>query len=463
MMQIRTIALACIWAPFLAGCLSPGPLPRLNNADVPAAFEEKAAADAPIWPARDWWHGFSSAELDGLIATTQAGNLSVGAAEARVLQADARVRQAGAALLPAIDLGGAAGREFSSRSDSFGLSLGASYELDFWGRNSNALAAAIAAGSATRADRETVALTATTSVANTYFQLLSFRERLSIARLNLENALGVLMVTQARVRDGIATPLELAQQRAAIAAQQAAIPQFEQQELQTRAALAVLLGRPPEGFDVTAQDVEAFALPAVAPGLPSQLLTRRPDVALAEANLEAAHADVAVARAAMFPSITLTGAGGVRSVVLGELLTNPATNFSLGAALAQTVFDAGRLAAATHEARAREQELLANYRNSAIAAFSDVESALGAIGHLAEQESYLAEQALQAERAFDIAQARYREGVADYLTVLDAQRTLYLARDQLGQIKVQRLLGIVALYKALGGGWQNPSATLATD
>jgi outer membrane protein TolC len=190
-------------------------------------------------------------------------------------------------------------------------------------------------------------------------------------------------------------------------------------------------------------------------------LTRRPDVAVAEANLEASHANVAVARAAMFPSITLTGAGGLQSAVLGTLLSNPITSFSLGASLAQTVFDAGRLAAVTREARARETEILANYRNVAITAFSEVETALGSIGHLAEQESFLVEQVAQAEQAFNIAQARYREGVADYLTVLDAQRTLYQARDQLGQIKLQRLVAIVALYKALGGGWQSPAATLA--
>ena len=460
-MQIKKIALACVCPALLAGCLSAGPLPTLNNADVPAAFEQAAPADAPIWPAPDWWRGFSSPELDGLIATTQAGNLTLAAAEARVLQADARVRQAGAALLPTVDFGADARREFVSSSDAFGLSLGASYELDFWGRNRNTLNAAIASGNATRADRETVALTATTSVANTYFQLLSFRERLSIARLNLENSLGVLMVTEARVRNGIASQLELAQQRAAIASQQAVIPQLEQQELQTRAALAVLLGRPPEGFDVTAQDLEDFVLPEVAPGLPSQLLTRRPDVAVAEANLEASHANVAVARAAMFPSINLTGAGGLQSAVLGTLLSNPITSFSLGASLAQTVFDAGRLAAVTEEARARETEILANYRNVAITAFSEVETALGSIGHLAEQQSFLIEQVAQAEQAFNIAQARYREGVADYLTVLDAQRTLYQARDQLSQVKFQRLVAVVALYRALGGGWQNPAATLA--
>jgi NodT family efflux transporter outer membrane factor (OMF) lipoprotein len=460
-MRLRKIALLSVSAALLSGCLSVGQPPPLNNADVPAAFEQMASNDAPIWPSPDWWHGFQSPELDGLIATAQAGNLSLAAAEARVVQADARVRQAGASLLPTVGLSADASHSFTPNFSNVGLSLGASYEVDLWNRNRNALAATVASGNATRADRETVALTATAGVANTYFQLLSLRDRLAIAHLNLDTALSVLMVTESRVRNGIATPLELAQQRAAIAGQQAQIPALEQQELQTRAALAVLLGRPPEGFDVTGKEVESLALPEIAPGIPSQLLARRPDVATAEANLYAAHADIAVARAALFPSISLTGSGGLQSTGLTELVTNPINSFSLGASLVQTVFDAGRLQAVTDEARAREQELLANYRNTAITAFSEVETTLGSIGNLAEQEMYLADQVMQSETAFDIANARYREGVADYLTVLDAQRTLYGARDSLSQVRLQRLLAVVALYKALGGGWQNPTPVFA--
>src|SRR5262249_27136473 len=157
------------------------------------------------------------------------------------------------------------------------------YEFDFWGRNHDLLAAAQAVSKATNADRETVALTATAGTANTYFQLLSLRQRLSIARLNLEPAQAVLTLTEARVRDGVATQRYLAQQRAQIAGIQSTIPQLEQQELQARAALAVLLGLAPEGFEVTGSDVEGLALPTVAPGLPAELLTRRPDIVAAEA------------------------------------------------------------------------------------------------------------------------------------------------------------------------------------
>jgi len=306
-----------------------------------------------------------------------------------------------------------------------------------------------------------VALTATAATASTYFQLLSLRERIEIARLNLENARSVLMVTESRVRNGIASQLELAQQRSTIAGQEAAIPQLEQQELETRAALALLLGRPPEGFDVQAQALTEIAAPAVAPGLPSELLARRPDVVAVEASLEAANANLAVARAELLPSISLTGSGGVSSGTLTGLVTNPFFAAGIGLSLAQTIFDSGRREAVTDEARAREQELLLAYRSATITAFSEVETTLGSIANLEAQEMYQAEQVAQSEIAFNIAEARYREGVDDFLVVLDSQRSLYQARDQFGLIRLQQLLALVALYKALGGGWEDPNANLA--
>jgi NodT family efflux transporter outer membrane factor (OMF) lipoprotein len=462
-MSLRKILLAGAAAGLLSACAGTLPSPTTLPAPMaPQAFEQPIATDAPLWPTVDWWKGFGSTELDHLIATTQSGNLDLAAAEARVLQADARVRQSGAALLPTVSLNGDATK--IQNGGAFRAGLGASYELDFWGRNHDILRAAQAASKASSADRETVALTATAGTATTYFQLLSLRQRLTIARQNLETAQAVLTITEARVRDGVATQLELAQQRAQIAGIQSTIPQLEQQELQTRSALALLLGLPPEGFNVAGADVDSIALPAVAPGIPAELLTRRPDIVAAEAGLESAHANVAAARAAFFPSINLTASGGLASVALTGLIANPTTSFALGLSIAQTIFDAGRLTAQSDEARAREQELIAAYRSAAITAYSEVENSLGGIANFAEQESYQAEQVTQSEQAFNIAQVRYREGVADYLTVLDAQRTLYSARDQLGQVKLLRLQALVGLYKALGGGWTDPSpSTLARE
>ena len=460
-MSAKKVLLAGVCALALSACATTSPVPQLASSDVPMAFEQPVAEAAPIWPKPDWWRGFGSDELDGLIISAQTGNLDLAAAETRILQADARVRQVGSALLPTVSIGGDTNLQTGSNATPTGLSIGASYEFDFWGRNRSLLTAAQASNRATRADRETVALTATATTATTYFQLLSLRERLEIARLNLENAESVLAVTDARVRNGAASPLELAQQRQTIAGQQAQIPQLEQQELETRAALAVLLGRPPEGFDVTARDLTAIEAPGVAPGLPSELLTRRPDVVTAEANLEGANANLAVARAALLPSISLTASGGISTGTLTGLVTNPIYSAGIGLSLAQTIFDAGRREAVTDEARAREQELLLSYRSTVIIAFSEVETTLGSIANLNEEVMFREEQAAQAEIAFNIAQARYREGVDDFLVVLDAQRSLYELRDQLQQTRLQQLLQLVALYRALGGGWEDPNATVA--
>ena len=201
----------------------------------------------------------------------------------------------------------------------------------------------------------------------------------------------------------------------------------------------------------------------VAPGLPSELLARRPDLATAEANLAAAHADVAAARAAMLPDITLTAGAGLQNPALNAaVLTLGGTGFALnlGAALVHTIFDGGRLEAKSAEAEAREEELLAAYRSAVIAAFGDVENALGSLAHLAAQEKALQEQRAQAEGVLRAAQRKYTVGGADFLVVTDAQRSLYAVRDQLSDIRRARLTASVTLFKALGGGWQaNPGGT----
>jgi multidrug efflux system outer membrane protein len=451
----------------IAGCAT-GPMPVLETTDVPPMWEQPVALNAPLWPEADWWTGFSSDELDDIILAVEAGNLDLTAAELRIRQADARVRIAGSALLPGISAGLDGSRSgdlgnASSFGDSFGADFRASYELDFWGRNRADLQAAQASRDATRADRETIALTAVSAAANTYFQVLSLRERLEIARLNLEIAQSVLEVTESRLRNGIATPLELSQQLGTIAGQRAVIPQLEQQVLAARAALAILTGQPPEGFVIASENLGQIETPNIAPGLPSDLLLRRPDIVAAEADLVSAHANLAAARAALFPSISLTAGGGLSSNTLIGLLRDSALGLSIGAGLSQTIFDAGARQAQRDIAEAAELETLANYRSVVISAFADVEIALGNIANLAEQEIYEIEQTEQAQFAFDIVTARYREGAVDFLTLLDAQRTLYQARNSLSQIKLSRLQAVVALFQALGGGWHAEQTFLAEN
>jgi len=445
----------------LAACATTPP-PGLKAGDVPATFEQKTIANAPMWPAKDWWTNYNDPQLSTLMEQAQANNLDIAQAAARLRQADARARQAGAALLPQVgasaNLDTLYGRAngISVRETDYNAGLDVSYELDFWGKNRDLLDSAKAQLRASQADRATVALSVASGVATTYFQLLSLRERLSVARANLKSAEDILGVVQRRVTAGYSASADLIQQRAALAAQQAQIPALEQQALEARNALAILLGRPPEGFTVTGESLGGLMPPAVAPGLPSALLARRPDIMAAEANLAAAHADLAAARTAYFPSISLTANGGVAYPALAAAIdTLPGVGLAAGAGagLAQIIFDGGRTEGRIEESRAREEELLAAYRAAVIASFSDVENGLGSFAHLGAQESALQEQANQAERVLNAARRRYLAGAADFLVVTDAQRALYTARDQLSDIRRARLTASVALFKAMGGGF----------
>jgi len=445
----------------LAGCAAIPP-PSLPPGDVPAAFEQPAVKNAPIWPSADWWNGFGDAQLTALIQKARTANLDLAQAEARLRQADARARQAGAALLPTLGLNANVNslygqtRGVSARETDYSAGLAASYELDFWGKNRDLANAAEAARAASAADRQTVALTVTGSVANSYFQLLALRERIAVAQANLASSQSILNVVQRRVTAGYSAAADLLQERANMAAQQATLPALQQQELETRDALAILLGRPPEEFAVTGTGLGTLAAPAVAPGLPSALLTRRPDVASAEANLVAAHANLEAARTAFLPSITLNASAGLQYPALAAAIdTLPGLGFgaAIGAALVQTIFDGGKNQAIADEARAKEEELLAAYRAAVLNAFSDVENALGNVNHLAAQEAALREQVAQAEKVLGAARRKYVGGYSDFLTVTDAERNLYAARDQLSDIRRARLAASVTLYKALGGGF----------
>ena len=241
--------------------------------------------------------------------------------------------------------------------------------------------------------------------------------------------------------------------------QRAALLPLEQQERQTLAALAILIGRVPEGFDVKATGVADLAVPAINAGLPAELLVRRPDLASAEAQLTGANADLAAARAAMLPSIQLTGSAGTASAALLSFASGGASStIGLALSLLQPIFDGGRLRGQMSIAESRERELVENYRKAILAAFKDVEDALVAASRQAQQETLQQQVQAQAREALRLAEIRYREGADDLLTVLDAQRTLFNAQDQLAQIRLNRLEAAVSLYKALGGGWNAASA-----
>jgi multidrug efflux system outer membrane protein len=219
-----------------------------------------------------------------------------------------------------------------------------------------------------------------------------------------------------------------------------------------------LAGSPPEGFRIAGSTITGLDVPRAGPGLPADLLVRRPDLASAEARLSAARADVEVARAALLPNISLTGSAGLASNLLINFLNAPTAALGLGAALLQPIFDGGRLRAQVDVAASRERELVENYRKAVFAALADVENALAAGGRAAAQELLQEKIVEQARLALRLAEIRYREGADDLLTALDAQRTLFQAEDQLAQIRFSRLQGSVGLFKALGGGWKIPES-----
>jgi outer membrane protein, multidrug efflux system len=456
---------ACIFGTVLAACAE-HPVPTLTPSDTPRSFEQVGTAAEPLWPQSDWWKGFGDPQLSQLIARAQQENLDLYQATARVRQADARARQAGASLLPTVNLNASA-TSFYGRSGSqsehetdYGANLGVSYDLDFWGKNRDAVRSSDAALRASQADRATVALTVTASVATTYFQLLALQDRIAVARANLAASHSILELVQRRVDVGFSASADLTQQRANVAAQEAALPALEQQALEARGALAILLGVPPEGFEIQPAQLAQLSAPIVHPGLPSELLTRRPDIISAESALAAAHADLSAARKAFLPSISLTANGGVAYPALAAAVkTLPGFGLAAngGASIVQLIFDGGRQRARVDEASAHEEELLGAYRSAVIASFSDVENALGNTQHLSEQLAALQRQVDHEERVLAAAQRRYRAGAADFLVVTDAQRSLYAARDQLTDVRRAQLASVVTLFKALGGGWTAPS------
>jgi multidrug efflux system outer membrane protein len=439
--------------------------PAYKRPDIPSAAQWRETPDdnaAAVWPSADWWHAFGSQKLDELIAEAQRSNDDLGAAIARVEEADAQVRIAGAALLPSLDLGATATRQESQPSrtgrsgtfNTFNPELTASYELDFWGKNRALKQAARATAIASHYDKETVALTVISSVATTYFQSLQFRDRLQVARENLANGEKILHGLQLQKTAGIATGLDVAQQETAVALLSAAIPPLEQQFRQTVNALAVLVGRTPESIDVDTGTLNTLTLPKLVAGLPSQLLARRPDVAGSEQQLIAANADITVARAALFPSIQLTASGGYASSDLASLI-NPANRlWSVSAGLIQPIFHGGALRGQVAFSNARYRELLSTYHKAVISAFSNVEDALVSAQQTNEQQTRQQDAVNKARRAFQFAQTQMSAGTVNILIVLNTENALFSAQDALVQIQYLHLQSMVDLYTALGGGWQ---------
>lgn len=449
----------------LAACGTPASRPDAGL-QAPAAWHTTSGLSAA--PSnQQWWTAFGSPELNQLIEQARSGSYDLASAMARVQQAQASAVIAGAPLLPELKgslnanrqklLRGSGYSQLDADSsnqavDYFDARLSASYEIDFWGGRRAARDSALEGVRVSEFDQATVELTLLSGVANSYTQLLALRERLRIAQLNLENAQHVLKLVQARRDAGSATALELAQQKSLVAAQQRQLPLARQQADEALITLAALLGKPVQELHLTPQPFADLNWPGINAGVPSQLLSRRPDIASAEAKLAAAQANVTVARAAMLPTFTLSADLGSGANQLGDVLRSPFYNLTSG--LVAPIFNNSRLSAERDKASARQTELLQTYRGAIINGFADVEKALNSVRGLDAQREWQSEELRQAQSAFEIAQSRYEAGAEGLLTVLETQRTLYAAQDLNVQLRRERLQASVALYKALGGGWQ---------
>jgi NodT family efflux transporter outer membrane factor (OMF) lipoprotein len=428
----------------------------LLGIEIPERYRAAQSLPPMAPPPLDWWRGFRSSELTKLIEEAQTANFDIAVAMARIIQADAQSKIAGAPLLPAADFDASATRSRPAGGpdrSTYRVAITASYEIDFWGKNRATSRAAQENAISVRFDRDVVAVSTVVSVATAYFLVLASQDSLRIARQNVEAANNVLTLIRQRQEAGTASSLEVAQQETLVAQQRAQIPLLDQTLRQNIATLALLIGRAPSFVRVRGGSLYALGIPRVNAGLPSKLLYQRPDIRSAEAQLAAADASVEAARAAFFPTITLTGQGGFTSNALRLLLRPESAFYSLAAGLVQPIFDGFLLEGQLEQAQGHQMEVLNLYRKAVVSGFTDVERALIAVQDSAERERLQQQVVDASRRAFDIAQTRLREGTVDLVTVLITQQALFTAEDNRVAARLARLQAVLSLYQALGGSW----------
>jgi multidrug efflux system outer membrane protein len=450
---------------FFRGMVAPKPADEAPKAGIAS----QPVAEIPL--AREWWKQFGSAELDELVERAQSKNFDLAAAEARIRQALAQAQISGAAQYPTLDLTSGAQRQQTAASTTtttttgatrqpvwsnrYNVQLATSYEIDFWGKNRTALEAAQASLVASRYDAATVALTTLSGVANTYFQVLGLAERLDYARQSLTDAEDILAAVRAREQVGTASLIDIAPQLSIVEGQKAAIASLERQIAQQGDALGVLLGQA-QRPEIVAIPLTDLRIPLVVPGVPSELLRRRPDVAAAEARLISANASLGNAIAQRFPSLSLTGAAGYQSSDLSRLLDPTSQIFSIAASLTAPLFAGGRLEGQEKLQRARLEELAATYQKAVVQAFADVETALSGTRRTREQLDAQVASTAASRIAFEAAQAQYRVGSIDSVTLRDTERSYFTSLDALAQARLGYYQALIALFQALGGGWEVP-------
>ena len=453
----------------LAGCSALGPDYKRPNATLPGAYTETDGAAAQALVEHDWWKLFKDPVLDDLVAKALGNNLDLQVAVARVEEAEAAMREAGAALTPSVDLGADASRSRSSTKaavynaampvyrTTHTLGLSTAFELDFWGRLRRTREAARAQALASHHARDTVELSLAGMVANSYLALRALDAQLAVSQDSLDTRATSLKIVGSRVEAGLASTLDRHQAEEALAATRAQIAGLRQQRAVTEHQLALLTGTP--DLRVAAGDLRQLPLPPVPPaGLPSSLLEARPDLRQAEEELVSNNARIGVAKAAMYPTISLTGGLGAESRQLSNLFASGARTWNLGLGLTLPIFDAGANEARLDQATARQKQSLAAYQKAIQTAFQEVNDALVGLRENAEGEAAQDARVAAADQVLKLAKDRYEAGYSAYLEVLDAQRTVNDARLSAITTREARLASAVGLFKALGGGWKEEAA-----
>lgn len=451
---------------------------------APAYKEQQARAGwnpaqpADLAPRGDWWSLFNDPVLSGLEARVAISNQNVVAAEAAYRQAEGLVREQRAALLPAVDLSGGVTRSGGGRGSSgtvvsggggsvvtgvsgqstttYRASANASWEPDVWGRIRRTIEGARGAAQASEADLAGATLSAQATLASDYFDLRQTDAQIILLTEVVDGYRRSLKITQNRFNAGVAPHSDVLQAQTQLASAQGDLADLGNSRAAFEHAIAVLVGETPETFSLPADPSWKGVAPEVPAGLPSTLLQRRPDIAAAERRAASASAQIGVQEAAFFPSLTLSGSYGFSGTQLGKLFDAPSNVWSAGAALAQTLFDAGATRARVSQARAAYDQAVAQYRQTVLAAFQDVEDQLAAQRILATEEGYRRQSADAAQLAATMVLNQYKSGQVAYTDVVTAQATALTARRSVVQATATRQTTAVALVQALGGGWTAP-------
>jgi multidrug efflux system outer membrane protein len=408
-----------------------------------------------------WWRVFSDPELNQLVEEVVHNNLDIKRATAAVLEVRAQLVSTRADRFPQVDVQGRAEQQRSPKGtasnrtiESYDLALPASFEIDLWGRLARAEEAA-------EENRHTVAQTVVAETVTLYLQMESLERGIDIAKKLIESFRRSLNLVESRYKRGLTSVLDVRQARRVLAGAEATLPSLRQDLGTTQQALSVLLGRYPETRPPRLQPEDYYKrLAPVPPGLPSELLLRRPDIRAAEKQLLSLNALIGVAKASRFPRIVLTGSYGYTSEDLNRLLKPESELWNIAAGITQPLFDAGKLQAAQRAAEARYQQGVAEYAKTVLSAFAEVEGAFLTREEQLKRRDYVVTFLREAREAQRIAESRYEKGLVDFLTVLDTQRTRFEAERDLLEVDFTLMNNRVNLHRALGGGWGDPGPVM---